>query len=51
MKPWTRPPPASGWFHGFAALAEFIGELIVEGTREDWTSPAPAVYASGGRRP
>lgn len=35
----------------FAALAEFIRELIIEGTREDWTPPAPAASASGGRRP
>jgi DNA invertase Pin-like site-specific DNA recombinase len=31
----TPPPPAGAWvFHVFAALAEFIRELIVDGTNE-----------------
>ena len=38
-------------FHVFAALAEFIRELIVEGTREGLGPPAPAACASDGRRP
>jgi DNA invertase Pin-like site-specific DNA recombinase len=29
-------------FHVFAALAEFIRELIVEAPARDWTPPAPA---------
>jgi DNA invertase Pin-like site-specific DNA recombinase len=32
-RPWT-PPGGRLVFHVFAALAEFIGELIVEGTHE-----------------
>jgi hypothetical protein len=38
-------------FHVFAALAEFIRELIVEGTRGARTPPGPAGSGSAGRRP
>lgn len=38
-------------FHVFAALAEFIRELIVQGTNEAWTPPAPAAHGSAARRP
>lgn len=37
-------------FHIFAALAEFIRELIVEGTHEDWPRPGPAASNSVDRR-
>jgi DNA invertase Pin-like site-specific DNA recombinase len=39
-------------FHVFAALAEFIRELIVEGTREGLEAAKPVDSASGyGRMP
>jgi DNA invertase Pin-like site-specific DNA recombinase len=44
----TTTPGGRLVFHVFAALAEFIRELIVEGTREDWMPPGPAGSASDG---
>ncbi|MFF8431708.1 hypothetical protein ACF07Y_42585 [Streptomyces sp. NPDC016566] len=38
-------------FHAFAALAEYIRELIVQGTHEDLGGDTRAASASGGRRP
>ena len=35
----------------FAALAEFIRELIIEGTREGLDAPGPSACASAGPRP
>jgi DNA invertase Pin-like site-specific DNA recombinase len=37
-------------FHVFAALAEFIRELIVQGTHEGWRQRGPAASASADRR-
>ena len=37
----TTTPGGRLVFHVFAALAEFIRELIVEGTREGRTTPSP----------
>ena len=47
----TTTPGGRLVFHVFAALAEFIRELIVEGTREGLDAPAPAARASAGPRP
>lgn len=47
----TTAPGGRLAFHVFAALAEFIRELIVEGTCEGLGPPAPAACASDGRRP
>ena len=47
----TTTPGGRLVFHVFALLAEFICGLIVEAPRRDWTPPAPATCASGGRRP
>jgi hypothetical protein len=47
----TTTPGGRLVFHVFALLAEFIRGLIVEVPRRDWTPPAPATCASGGRRP
>jgi hypothetical protein len=47
----STPPPPGGRlvFHVFAALAEFIRELIVDGTREGWPRPGPAACGWAGR--
>jgi DNA invertase Pin-like site-specific DNA recombinase len=37
-------------FHIFAALAEFIRELIAEGTHEGLAGPGPAASNSADRR-
>ena len=47
----TTTPGGRLVFHVFAALAEFIRELIVEGTRAGLTPPAPAARASADPRP
>jgi Resolvase, N terminal domain len=38
-------------FHVFAALAEFIRELIIEASARAWTPPGPAACASAGPWP
>jgi hypothetical protein len=50
-RPWTPPPGGRLVFHVFAALAEFIRELIVEGPREGLDAARSAACAWGGRRP
>ncbi|MEV0313680.1 recombinase family protein [Nonomuraea fuscirosea] len=46
----TTTPGGRLVFHVFAALAEFIRELIVEGTREGLDAPAPAASDWAVRR-
>ncbi|WP_431047151.1 recombinase family protein [Streptomyces sp. P1-3] len=44
----TTTPGGRLVFHVFATLAEFIRELIVQGTREVWPPPVPAAGSAGG---
>lgn len=46
----TTTPGGRLVFHVFAALAEFIRELIVQGPTRVWTPPAPEVPVSAARR-
>lgn len=43
----TTTPSGRLVLHAFAALAEFIGELIVISTNEAWPPPAPAAASAG----
>ncbi|WP_275888214.1 recombinase family protein [Nonomuraea lactucae] len=45
----TTTPGGRLFFHIFAALAEFIRELIVEGTQEGLAPPRLAAFVSGVR--
>ncbi|WP_411293081.1 recombinase family protein [Streptomyces sp. CBMA123] len=45
----TTTPGGRLVFHVFAALAEFIRELIVVGPTRAWPPPAPAAVPAGGR--
>ncbi|MEV4473208.1 recombinase family protein [Nonomuraea sp. NPDC049504] len=47
----TTTPGGQLVFHVLAALAEFIRELIIQGTKEGFRPPAPRARAWGGRRP
>jgi DNA invertase Pin-like site-specific DNA recombinase len=47
----TTTPGGRLVFHVFAALAEFIRELIVQAPTRAWTPPAPAAPDSAARRP
>lgn len=46
----TTTPGGHLVFHVYATLAEFIRELILQGTNEGLRPPAPEVPASGGVR-